>query len=236
MSAHHSGSGWPRAALLIFTLFLAGCASSSVPRPSPQERLETAREKTRDQTPLPAWVDVTPEQIAAVDPERFKAEGAAVVIVRGFRETFDGDRISPVKAVALRDATSGMAKMALLAQQGTEAEVAWGVATVPPGKYVPNGGPVLFRTVVRPDGTAVQQMIAPRGHANIPIERAVTIHAGDVVYVGTMLLLSRNAASNVEQMKVRDESAAAARWVKANMPNIAPRLQTRLLTGVEHMQ
>ena len=236
MSAHHSGWGWPRAALLLFTLLLAGCASPGTPRPSVQERLETAREKTRDQTPLPAWVDVTPEQLAAVDPERFKAEGAAVVVVRGLRETFDGDRISPLKAVALRDATSGMAKMALLAQQGTEAEVAWGVATLPPGKYVPNGGPVLFRTAIRSDGTAVQQMVAPRGHANIPIERAVTLHAGDVVYVGTLLFLSRNTAANVEQMKVRDESAAAARWVKANMPNLSSRLQTRLLTGVEHMQ
>ncbi|MDR6332233.1 hypothetical protein GGQ86_000680 [Xanthobacter flavus] len=31
-------------------------------------------------------------------------------------------------------------------------------------------------------------------------------------------------------------ATAAARWVKANMPNLSSRLQTRLMTGVEHMQ
>lgn len=217
-------------------LALAGCASPATPGPSAQERIDAAREKTRDQAPLPMWVDVTPEQLAAVDPARLKAEGAAVVIVRGVRETMDGDRISPLKAVALRDATSGLTKMALLAQQGTEAEVAWGIATVPPGKYVPNGGPILYRTMIRPDGTAVQQMVSPRGHANIPIEKAVQIHAGDVLYVGTMVFLSRNAGATVEQLKVRDESAAAARWARANVPNFAPRLVTRLMPGVEHMQ
>lgn len=226
---------------MVCALWPAGCARPSVPRPSVprpsvQERLDAAREKTRDQTPLPVWVDVTPEQLAAIDPERLKAEGAAVVIVRGIRETTGGDRLGPLKAVALRDATSSTGKMALLAPQGTEAEVARGVATLPPGKYVPNGGPVLYRTVIRPDGTALQQMATPRGHANIPIERAVQVHAGDVLYVGTMVFLSRNAAANVEQMKVRDESAAAARWAKANMPNLAPRLQTRPMAGVEHMQ
>lgn len=31
-------------------------------------------------------------------------------------------------------------------------------------------------------------------------------------------------------------ATAAARWVKANVPNLSSRLQTRLMTGVEHMQ
>ena len=119
---------------MVCALWPAGCARPSVPRPSVQERLDAAREKTRDQTPLPVWVDVTPEQLAAIDPERLKAEGAAVVIVPGIRETTGGDRLGPLKAVALRDATSSTGTMALLAPQGTEAEVALGVATLPPGK------------------------------------------------------------------------------------------------------
>lgn len=123
----------------------------------------------------------------------------------------------------------------VIQQTGAEGEIGWGVAVLPPGKYVLNGGAVARRTVIYSNGQAGRQSVEAGGHAFVSMDKAVTVNGGDVLYLGNTIGVAPSYSSRVLSIRVRDDHAAAARWMEANLPKLAPRLKTRLLAPLDHM-
>lgn len=225
-------------------LSLAGAparAAEGGPPPSVQqgpskEVVDAAIARTRRDHPVATWLEVKPEDLADVDPERLKAEGAAVVVVRGIFEQPDGERLGIPVSASVRDDTIDLLRPVLLRQTGRESEIGWGVTTLPPGLYGPNGGPVERKTVVRPDGYAYQLLRSPAGHTKVPDEKKVRLRAGDVVYLGTLVFVRQNVRAHPEAMLVRDDSQEAQRWMTENLPKLAVQLKTQLLAPLDHIQ
>lgn len=201
-----------------------------------QYPVEAAIARTRRDKPLSYWLEVTPEHLKDVDPDRLKAEGAAIVVVRAVFEQPDGERLGIPSAASVRDDTIDLLRPVLLRQTGKETEIGWGVTTLPPGLYGPNGGPVERKTMVRPDGYAYQVLHSPNGHTRVPDDKKVRLRAGDVVYLGTLVFVRQNARAHPDAMLVRDEQQDAQRWMQENLPKLAFQLQKRLLAPLDHIQ
>lgn len=227
-----------RAATLAIVMIaggLVGACAHQPPTPEVLERADEAKARTRQQKSLANWADVRPADLKDVDPDRLKSEGAALLVIRMVRETPSGERMSGPAAAPLREVETGVVRAAHVEVQGTEAEVGWGVLLVEPGRYVPLGGPVKVGFRFTPDGGARDQVDTPRGHVELPAEAAVEVHAGDVIYVGTQVMIGRNATAKPDSIMVRDEHKAAVSWTKNHLPVFAPRLQPRLLPSIDHV-
>ncbi|MCG5233909.1 hypothetical protein [Xanthobacter oligotrophicus] len=228
-----------RAAALFIVVFaaglLCGCASQAE-SPGWPEKFEAAKARNRAERSLSEWVEVQPEDLKGVNPDRLKPEGAALAVVRIIRETPDDERLSGTSRSAIREASTNQVKNILIQNKGTESEVGWGVITLPPGNYLPLSTRVGRRYRLRSDGALFLEVVAPNGFGDLPAEKAVPLRSGDVVYLGTLVAVAPNASARVEQVIVRDERAEAAKWMKAHLPAFAPKLQTRLLPSIDHLQ
>lgn len=224
----------------VLALLVAGCATAVavVPSETPEvrrQRFETAEARTRAERPMVEWVQVKPDQLQDVTPERLQAEAAAVIIMRGERALESGQRVGTPGLVNLRDLLSNTPREVVIQQTGGESEIGWGVAVLPPGKYVLNGGGVARRTVIYRNGLAGRQSVEAGGHAFVPMEKAIAVNGGDVLYIGTTVGIASSYSGRVYAIRVHDDHAAAARWMEANLPKLAPKLRTRLLTPLDHM-
>jgi len=201
---------------------LAGCNTV-------KDQIAAASVNVRATRPLTEWINVVPEHLAEVDPGRLEGEGAALVIGRALRENNTGDRSGTADFLMLRDVSTSMMRESPVQKTGTDAEVGWSVLIVPPGQYILNRSATVRRTAVnRATGQVKEAIVDVKGHPFVPLGSTIHIGAGDVVYVGTVVLRS---GPNVEpyQAEIRDERAAAAVWTRERLPAFAARLQTGLL-------
>lgn len=236
------------AAVLALCLVLGGCASESAVSGSSeappvdsttregQERLDAARAKNVAVLPPSAWVQLRAALLKDVDPARLKAEGGALVIVRGYLETPEHAFAGIPRIISLRDVSTGFVRIIYIKWGGPAAGQGWGVAALPPGQYVPVGAPVGSRLHLMKDGTLVQETSLPRGSVDVPADKAVTINAGDVLYIGSEIGIVAKQGSRLMRLEVRDDSEAAEAWARAELPKFAPYLKTRLVTSLPRMQ
>lgn len=228
-----------RLCLVLAAFALDSCAGSPPPNaagPTPRERLEAAEAVTRAERPLVEWVAVKPEQLTEVNVERLQGEAAAVVILRGFAASESGQRFGTPRFITLRNVSANTTREVFIRQTGTEAQIGWGVAILPPGKYALNAAPVYRRTVILANGEAHRQTAdGPGGHAYISPAESVTVNGGDVLYLGTTTGIAASVSTRVYALRVKDERAEAARWMQANLPKLAPLLKTRLLHPRDHL-
>jgi hypothetical protein len=192
-----------------------------------QDRMETAKAGVRATKPLGEWVDVRPEHLAEVDPERLRGEGVALVVIRSLQETATGEKNGLSDTMILRNVSTSTVRAGPLHKIGTEAEVGWGVLIVPPGQYALNRSTTTTTTSLR-QGAVTQKSVDTKGHPFVPLDATLHIGTGDVVYLGTVVWVA-GAAGGQKTPKMRDERAAAAAWMQANLPAFAPRMQTKLL-------
>lgn len=203
-------------------LSLAGCGTSVV------DRQAQAQAVAHKKQPLVEWVHVQPEHLAEVTPERLKAEGVALVVVRGVRENPAGERLKVADVVALRNVSNSTIRLARLSRAGDDRALGWGVMIVPPGNYAINVG--LIRQSIRYSATGVaSQANDVNGHPYVPLSATTPIAAGEVIYAGTLVLEGKDANDPRPKGKIRDERAAAARWTAENLPAFSKALTTRLL-------
>lgn len=225
-------------ASVIAALSVSGCVTAvavgnSEPLEVRQQRFAAAEEKTRAERPLVNWVLVKPEQLVEVTPERLKEEASALVVIHADRALANGEKSGVPGVVNLRELLSGTTREVVILPVG-EGQVGWGVAILPPGKYVLNGSAVLRRTVLYANGQVGRQALEMGGHAYVPLDKAITVDGGDVLYVGSVTGVAASYRGRVDQIRVKDDRAAAARWMEANLPKLAPKMKTRLLTPLEH--
>jgi hypothetical protein len=193
-----------------------------------QERIAAAAANTRATKPLIEWVDVRPEHLAAVPPERLKGEGAAVIVVRTVRESRSGDRTGTPEVVMLRDITSSTIRSSRVQRTGDDNEVGWTVLLVPPGRYALNRGHVRQTTTVR-NNEARTTFVDTRGQPFVPLDASLPVASGDVLYVGTIVWTADSPQAVSQNPSIRNEHAAAARWAQTHLPGLAPGMRTRLL-------
>ena len=215
----------PAFAMLVLglALELAGCNTTV------KEQIAAASVNVRANRPLIEWINVVPEHLADVDPARLEGEGAALVIGRTLRENHTGDRIGTSDSLMLRDVATSTIREGTVQKTGTDAEVGWTVMIVPPGQYILNRGATVRRTAVnRATGQIRDSIVDAKGHPFVPLNSAVHIAAGEVVYVGTAVFRS---GPNVEPFhaEIRDEHIAAIAWTREKLPAFAARLQTHAL-------
>lgn len=190
------------------------------------DRIATAKANTRATKPLVEWVEPQPEHLADVDPGRLKGEGAALIVVRTYRESTAGERSGASHFVLLRDVSTSTIFSNDVQRTGTDAEVGWALLLVPPGQYALNRGGVTRTTRVR-GGEASATYVDSKGHPYVPLNATVRINAGDVAYVGTVVF--QGPVAKADKTFIRDERAAAVKWAQTNIPTFAPHLQTKLL-------
>jgi hypothetical protein len=220
----------PRIASILFAAVAVLGAAACVG--TVKERIAVASANTRAAKPLAEWVDVAPDHLAGVDPERLKAEGAALVVTRGVREG-DGSagptgRLGIPHVVLLRDVGSTTIRSAALQRTGDEAEVGWGVAVVPPGRYALNRGRVRQTTSVR-FNEARTTFTDTAGHPYVPLDATLSVGAGEVVYVGTVVWQAKTHNAAASRVFIRDERGEAAAWTRRNLPQFASNMRTKLL-------
>lgn len=209
---------WVIGALL--AAVLTGCAS-------PTQRL-AAQATARDRQPMVEWVAVQPEHLAGISPDRLRAEGVALLIFRALRETPAGERLGAPDGVALRNVSSSTIRTGMLKKAGDESEIGWGVMIVPPGQYAINRS--TTQQVVRYSAAGVRSTTSDvNGHPYVPLSATIRVSAGEVVYVGTLVWQTNSAAAIASKVRVRDEKAAAERWVATHLPDFAGTMQVRIL-------
>ena len=204
-------------------LGLAGCNATV------KEQIAAASVNVRANRPLIEWINVVPEHLADVNPARLEGEGAALIIGRTIRENNTGDRIGTSDSLLLRDIATSTIREGSVQKTGTDAEVGWSVMIVPPGQYILNRSATVRRTALnRATGQIRDSIVDTKGHPFVPLNSAIHIGAGDVVYVGTVVYRS---GPNVEPFyaEMRDEHPAAVAWTREKLPAFAPRLQTHVL-------
>lgn len=205
---------------LLAALGLAGCTAA--------DRITRAQSVSHQKQPLVEWVNVKPEDLAEVTPERLKAEGAALIVIRSVRENPAGERLKVADMIALRNVATSTVRVTDLARAGDDTELGWGVMIVPPGNYALNRG--LMRQRIRYSATGVVSEVNDvNGHPYVPLSATIPIAAGEVVYVGNVVWEAKDASDRKPRVKIRDERAAAARWMAANLPALSKTLTTRLL-------
>jgi hypothetical protein len=190
------------------------------------DRIAAAKATTRATKPLVEWVEPLPEHLADVDPGRLKGEGAALIVVRTYRESTAGERNGASHFVLLRDVSTSTIVSNDVQRTGTDAEVGWALLLVPPGQYALNRGATTRTTRVR-NGEASATYVDSKGHPYVPLSATMRINAGDVVYAGTVVY--QGATGPGQKTFIRDERGAAAKWAQTNIPRFAPHLQTKLL-------
>ncbi len=67
------------------------------------------------------------------------------------------------------------------------------------------------------------------GHPYVPLSATTRIGAGEVLYVGTVVWVTGAPVDPAPRPKIRDDRAAAAKWISSNLPAVAGNMQTRLL-------
>jgi hypothetical protein len=192
------------------------------------DRIAAAKANTRATKPLVEWVEPQPEHLADVDPGRLKGEGAALIVVRTYRESAAGERSGASHFVLLRDVSTSTIFSNDVQRTGTDAEVGWALLLVPPGQYAMNRGGVTRTTRVR-NGEASATYVDSKGHPYVPLSATVRINAGDVAYAGTIVMQASSPTETPKKIFIRDERGAAAKWAQTNIPGFAPHLQTKLL-------
>lgn len=200
---------------------VAGCGT-------PAQRLAVVQADLRQSQPLVDWLMVKPEHLSGVEPSRLKAEGAALIVVRGLKETASGTRMGGVDGVALRNVSNSTTRLGQTARAGDEGEIGWGVMIVPPGHYALNSG--SFRQLVRITASGVRTAtIHENGHPYVPLSATINIAPGDVVYVGSVVWEVQSPTDRNPTIRIRNEQAAAAKWTAGHVPAFAGALQTRIL-------
>lgn len=193
-----------------------------------RERIAVAAANTRATKPLIEWVEVRPEHLAEVTPERLKGEGAAVIVVRTIKESRSGDRTGTPDVVMLRDIASSTIRSSRVQRTGDDNEVGWAVLLVPPGRYALNRGHVRQTTTVR-NNEARTTFVDTRGHPFVPLDAALPVASGDVLYVGTIVWTADSPQAVSQKPGIRNEHAAAARWAQTHLPALAAGMRTKLL-------
>lgn len=70
----------------------------------------------------------------------------------------------------------------------------------------------------------------------MPLDKAVPVHAGDVVSIGAFADKVRTMKARTEALRGRDDSAKAGMRMDANQPAFAPKLRTRLAAELDHFR
>ncbi|MFG1357823.1 hypothetical protein [Xanthobacter pseudotagetidis] len=253
---HHEP--WRRArrpmAILAFASMLAGAMASGaqaqdgpIDQPPGAEKLDpaapevmkrahAARVKTIAEMPPAFWHEVYPDLLKDVTLERLRTEKGAVVIVRAYAKSPDGDEIPFPYVYTLREVNTDRVRVVFLRKRGSMAQLGWGVAVVPPGRYVPTGVPAKVNIHLQSDGTLAHKIRLPLGSARIAIDKGVRVEAGEVVYLGTEVDSFAEKKPPPRSIQVLDESAAARAYAQAELPSFAPHLQTRLLPSVDPVE
>jgi hypothetical protein len=211
--------------VLLVAVMAAGLAACNM---TVRDRISAAAATTRATKPLVEWVEVRPEHLSEVNPDRLRGEGAALVIARSVRESAAGERTGASSFLLLRDVSTSTIRSGPVQRTGTDAEVGWVVLLVPPGQYALNRGAVRQTTSVR-HGEARVSYVDTKGHPFVPLGSTTRIGAGDVVYVGTVVWQAEGPVQAARKVSIRDERSAATQWVAANLPDFTPHMQTRLL-------
>lgn len=201
-----------------------------------RERIDAARRKTIASLSPRFWVQLRPDLLKDVDPARLRAEGGALVIVRGYVETPDHFFLGVPRNLALREVSTGFVRVVYLRHGGPQGGQGWGVATLPPGNYVPVGAPTGSTNILQADGTMVQKVELPNGFVDVPPEDAVTVHAGDVLYLGSQIGTLNRIDDRPKGFAVLDEGEQARSWTRAELPRFAPLLKTALLPAIDHLK
>lgn len=207
--------------MAIIAIAVSGCGT-------PAQRIVQVQETARRNQPMVEWVLVRPEHLADVDPARLKAEGAALVIMRGIKENASGERMGAVEGVALRNVSTSTVRLGQMQRAGDEDEIGWGVIIVPPGQYTLNRGNV--QQLVRIGAAGVRSTTSDvNGHPYVPLSSTIRIAPGEVVYVGTVVWQVRSPSDRQPKVRIRDERSAAAKWTATHLPAFAGQMQTHIL-------
>jgi hypothetical protein len=204
--------------------------------PEVAKRAHAARVKTIAERPPAFWHEVFPHLLKDVTLERLKTEKGAVVIVRAYAKSPEGDEIPFPYVYTLREVNTDRIRVVFLRKRGTFGQLGWGVAVVPPGRYVPTGVPAKVNIHLQTDGTLAHRIRLPLGSAKIASEKGVRVEAGEVVYLGTEVDSFGQKKPPPSSIQVLDESAAALAYAQRELPAFAPHLQTRLLPSVDPVE
>lgn len=165
-----------------------------------------------------------PEEIAGETPESLARQGAALIVARGYGDhtttgAFESSGPSTRRAALMSLSMPGSSSSVvwITGEDSRKPDrLGWGVAVARPGTYV------LDAMVTDQNEPALQR----KGDATAGEERAIELHPGEVVYIGT---LHYTAAGRRAKLAVDDESAAAHSFLKQRLPAFADHLTTRLL-------
>lgn len=201
--------------------------------PEIQKRAYAAALKTIAERKPEFWHEVWPALLKGVTPERLKAEGGALVILRAYAKLPEGQDIPFPYFYALREVNTGRLRVVLLRKSGSFDQRGWGVAVVPPGRYASAGSPAKLNIILVHDGTLAHRVRLPYGGARVAPEQAVRVEAGEVIYLGTEVHAFSERKPPPKSILVLDHSAAAQAYAREELPAFAPYLKTRLMPSIE---